>query len=61
MFETFLILYAVEVQVNFGHIKIQIHLPSGGQITLNDDDNEDKEDTTPLVHRQSKRGHLRTM
>ena len=45
MFETSLILYAVEVQVNFGHIKIQIHLPSVKQITLDDDDNEEKEDT----------------
>ena len=32
-------------------------LPSGEQITLNDDDKEDKQDTRPLI-RQSKRGRL---
>ncbi len=31
------------------------NLLSGEKITLNDDDKEDKEDTTPLVQRQSKR------
>ncbi|GMY19242.1 F-box/kelch-repeat protein At3g06240-like isoform X8, partial [Fagus crenata] len=33
------------------------HLPSGEQITLDDDDKEDKQDTRPLI-RQSKRGRL---
>jgi hypothetical protein len=31
------------------------NLLSGEKITLNDDDEEDMEDTTPLVQRQSKR------
>uniref|UniRef100_A0A2N9H4F2 F-box associated domain-containing protein n=1 Tax=Fagus sylvatica TaxID=28930 RepID=A0A2N9H4F2_FAGSY len=34
------------------------HLHSGEQITLDDDVEEDKEDTTPLVQRQSKRVRL---
>jgi hypothetical protein len=33
-------------------------LPSGEQITRDDEEEEDKEDTTPLVQRQSKRGCL---
>lgn len=35
------------------------HLPSGQQISLDDDDEEDKEQNTkPLAQRQGKRGHL---